>query len=254
MKIEGKDLRILLVEDDKLNQLYFGEIISELNINYQVCEGYSDAIALINKYNYSLIISDAILKDGNGIELINVSAMNVKQQKSHIIISGHTKEKLKENYGNFSCDAFLMKPINQNSLKTAIINCLKLNSSINESKIPYDFNRIAEILENDKYKIEQSVKDYNEKLYNAIILMEELINNKEFNRMKEAFHDIINLSQYFGAEVLSDLLVKHREEKISTKKNEYLNEIKIELNLVYNFYKDFIYIEAAHRSASKPVI
>jgi DNA-binding response OmpR family regulator len=235
------DLNILIVEGNPLNQLYFEKVISELDIKFQTCAGFSEAIYLVKNSSFDLIISDFLLKDGHGIELLKTISTELKLQMPFILISESSEQELKDTYGEFNCYAFLVKPLYKSELKTVITTCLKLDHINNEPPTNYDFSQIVKILKNDTQKIDQSVKEFKGKLSNALTLIDDVLNNSKFEIMRDAFHDVLNLSVYFGADRLFNLVMKFRETKVADEKKHILKEIKTELNHVYLFYKDFKY-------------
>lgn len=63
---------ILLVEDDLAMQALLVEELEENNLNVHTSTSLPDALRLVNEHDYSLIITDLNIKQGSGMDLIDV--------------------------------------------------------------------------------------------------------------------------------------------------------------------------------------
>jgi DNA-binding response OmpR family regulator len=229
---------VLLVEDNALNQLYFGEILNNLNINYKLCKSSHDAYKEINKNTYHLMVTDVNLKDSNGIDL---AKKVLKQFKIPIIIiSGYSKTELLNKYGDFECNYILTKPVNDITFSKSICSCLNINNAfeqyIDNSPKTYNSQQISEILRGDKLKIELSLKDFVLTIKNGISTTEKALFNKEFNGLRPAFHELLNLGKYYGADSLIELINLYKDANSIDEKMKVLKKIKNELNELNTFY------------------
>jgi CheY-like chemotaxis protein len=70
-------LSILLIEDDEDVQLFIQKPLQHLGIHVDVTDNVCDALGLFKQRHYDLIITDIILADKSGVELIrNFKARN----------------------------------------------------------------------------------------------------------------------------------------------------------------------------------
>jgi CheY-like chemotaxis protein len=120
-----KSVKVLVIEDDRLTQLYYASILEDLNITAVACLTYEKALAEIVKDDYDLILSDVKLKDGNGIDLLRQFADKNKNKIPFVIFSGYTKGELIELYGEFEASAILTKPVGVLELTKVISELLK---------------------------------------------------------------------------------------------------------------------------------
>lgn len=103
-------LSILLIEDDKDVQLFIQKPLQHLGIKVDVTDNLRDALSLFKQRHYDLIITDIILADKSGVELIrNLKASN--PDIKIIAISGGAPD-LAKAFNLSSADA-------QNNLNTA---------------------------------------------------------------------------------------------------------------------------------------
>lgn len=239
--LKTKKILVLLVEDNELNQIYFGEILKKIKINYLSCDGQNEALKILNTNKIDLIISDVNLKDGNGIELLRQINEKSNKQIPFVIISGYTKEELIQEYGNFSSAAFLTKPIDETKFSATISNCLGIKNqiSINKQNRLYNCDQIYQLLKNDKNKILISFNEFKELLSNTEIALNQAMNQNDLEIVRTSFHEILNLASYFGAEYLYELIISYRASKDFETKLSYLKKIQKELISVNNFYKKY---------------
>ena len=70
-------LSILLIEDDKDVQLFIQKPLQHLGIHVDVTDNVRDALSLFKQRHFDLIITDILLADKSGVELIrNLKASN----------------------------------------------------------------------------------------------------------------------------------------------------------------------------------
>lgn len=75
-------MRILIVEDETTLNKTIAEGLQEFGYQTDMAESFSDADYMINSRNYDLILTDWMLPDGNGIDLINI----IKQKSARTAI------------------------------------------------------------------------------------------------------------------------------------------------------------------------
>ncbi len=111
-RLEGGDEKVLLIEDD-LDVCELGKGILEEN-GYQV-DGVGDAAQALKQFkkrkgNYDLIISDVVLPDMNGVELVE-QLQQIKSGIPVIMTSGYTEEKSKLDIIKEKQYPFIQKPL-----------------------------------------------------------------------------------------------------------------------------------------------
>ncbi len=62
--------RVLLVEDDTSLQIFVGMALEELPLQLQCCASVGEALTLLHRQRYALIITDLMLPDASGRELL----------------------------------------------------------------------------------------------------------------------------------------------------------------------------------------
>ncbi len=123
-----KSVKVLVIEDDRLTQLYYASILENLNITAVACLTYENALVEMVKEDYDLILSDVKLKDGNGIDLLRHFDKETQNRIPFVVFSGYTKSELIELYGQFNASAVLTKPLGVQELTKVIRELLNLKS------------------------------------------------------------------------------------------------------------------------------
>jgi CheY-like chemotaxis protein len=123
-----KSVKVLVIEDDRLTQLYYASILENLNITAIACLTYAKALVEMVREDYDLILSDVKLKDGNGIDLLRHFDKERQNRIPFVVFSGYTKSELIELYGQFNASAVLTKPLGVQELTKVICELLKLKS------------------------------------------------------------------------------------------------------------------------------
>lgn len=231
-----QNLKTLLIEDSKINQLYFGEILNRLNLNHTVCDGMSDALSKIKTNEYNLIITDVNLKDGNGIDLLKQVNLIKKHKTPSIIISGHNKEELIETYGEINGDYILTKPINDVLFEETIYKCLNIKLQHSNEEPSYNYDQIIKILKNDPIKINKSLLEFIEVLNKSITFTESALKTTDYESLRASHHELLNLCSYYGAKLLSDLVLQFKAETNLENKKAILLKLHDEQKQVFKFY------------------
>ncbi|MFC2094076.1 response regulator [Bacteroidota bacterium] len=120
----SKKNKILVVEDNTETQL-----IIKINLrdeyDVEITDNSDDAISLIKKNNFDLILLDINLGNGNGRDVLNMMKEEVEYSKLPVIIitAYDMKEEEKDQLMSLSCD-FLEKPLDKKVLLNSISSCL----------------------------------------------------------------------------------------------------------------------------------
>ena len=116
--------KILLVEDNKSNQLLMKFLLDELGLEVEIANDGLEAIEAFKKTNYDLILMDENMPNLNGIEAtIKIRALESANMDNHIPIIAVTANALKGDKERFlavGMNDYLAKPINALSLKKVL--------------------------------------------------------------------------------------------------------------------------------------
>ena len=219
-KILFNNNKVLLVEDNKVNQEIQKRILETYNLQVDVAENGKEAIERLQEQpnKYEIIFMDISMPVMNGFEAITQIRDKISENKYKIIaLTAFTSSIDRKKVFDFGFDDFIPKPIEQNELLRILKKYLKAKNQNNKENI----NKNKDILD-------LFIKDLEEK----IPLIENYYYEMNYRKMSEIFHQIKNPFKYLKFEEMYDRAIEL--EKVS-KNNE-----KNEINDLYPEFKEKI--------------
>jgi signal transduction histidine kinase/CheY-like chemotaxis protein len=125
---ETYDYHILLVEDNKANQMFMSVILKKLNITFDIANDGIEAIELFKKNRYDLILMDENMPNMNGIEA--TKQIRIYEQEKNLLptiiiaLTANALEGDKERFILAGMNYYLSKPLNIDKFKE-ILNSIK---------------------------------------------------------------------------------------------------------------------------------
>ena len=121
IKLSG---HILVVEDNKVNQILMGMILDEINITYDIANDGIEAISMYQKNKYSLILMDENMPNMNGIEATKQIRAQEKQndlkQIPIIAVTANAMSEDKQRFLDASMDDYISKPYTRSDIKKVL--------------------------------------------------------------------------------------------------------------------------------------
>ncbi|WP_415250231.1 ATP-binding protein [Sulfurimonas sp.] len=112
--------KLLLVEDNKPNQLFMKVILKKMSINFNIANDGLEAIEAFKNNKYDVILMDENMPNMNGVEATkNILGIEKEQGLKHTPIIALTANALKgdrEKFLEAGMDEYLTKPIDKNML------------------------------------------------------------------------------------------------------------------------------------------
>ncbi|KZL92331.1 response regulator [Clostridium magnum] len=223
VKIDSTSLRVLLVEDDTVNQLVISEILKSVGHGITIANNGKEALELLQQNQYDIIFMDIEMPLMNGITATKFIREKEELSKNHvpvIAITAHALKGDREKFLRYGMDDYISKPIDiENFYK--VLN--KFSSKSIENKIlkyiginRFDDSNPAEITEKNNYNIievfRELEKNIREKDLDAIEKnsnnLKELSNKLEMNQIKKLAFKI----QLAGRRKDYDEIIKNMKE------------------------------------------
>lgn len=171
-----KNLRILLVEDNPVNQLICKSLLKEKGIEPDLAEDGATALELACTKLYDLILMDIMLPDIGGKEVTTIIRGLADKTKSEVPILALTANAMKgdsEIYLKAGMNDYLSKPYTEEELFMKIAETLNIliDTKENEEEIPaqdianktpeiFDPNRLKKMIADDHSIIQEYLKNY----------------------------------------------------------------------------------------------
>ncbi len=133
-----KDYKVLLVEDNKINQKLEGLLLEKMGFYFDIANNGKEALSLFEKNSYDLILMDIQMPVMDGVEATKRIREIEKHKGGHIPILALTASAFSDEIKEFleaGMDGFVPKPINYTSLHEAISNFLKTGEKADKISI-----------------------------------------------------------------------------------------------------------------------
>jgi Response regulator containing a CheY-like receiver domain and an HD-GYP domain len=121
---------ILIVEDNILNLTAEVDLLKSFGYKPKKAKNGLEALEILNKTNFDLVLLDMELPKMNGLELLQRIKINPETQNIKIVaVTGHSDPESKEQFLKAGCYAVLAKPINFGDFGSQIENFLTIAES-----------------------------------------------------------------------------------------------------------------------------
>lgn len=117
--IQFKDAKILLVEDDKVTFTAIERTLKKSGYHCKGVSSYRLALEMVKKEAFDLIISDLMLPDGSGLDLLDQVRLFLLDLP-FVVITASEKENLIKDALNRGANDFLSKPFTLSNLPTIV--------------------------------------------------------------------------------------------------------------------------------------
>ncbi len=120
--MENKKIKVLVVEDVKLQQKIVAMMLEELFCKVDLADTGLQALELASKNRYDIIFMDLGLGDTDGLTVTQtIRKMECKNKETPIIaLTAHTEDKMKARCFKVGMNDFVNKPITEDIAKTML--------------------------------------------------------------------------------------------------------------------------------------
>jgi PAS domain S-box-containing protein len=122
---ELKDLRILLAEDNTVNQRIAVKVLEKFGLSATIVSNGQEVLNKLNEQAYDIILMDDNMPVLDGVETTRVIRREEKQTGQHVLIVAMTANAMagdRERYLANGMDGYVSKPIDRNLLFQEIVN------------------------------------------------------------------------------------------------------------------------------------
>lgn len=124
-EIETRPLKILLAEDNVVNQKVVIKILEKSGHEISVASSGKEAVEVFEKSTFDIILMDIQMPEMNGLEAASLIKKSAKGNKIPIIaLTAHAMSGDREKYIASGMDGYVTKPIDRKKLFSAIKACL----------------------------------------------------------------------------------------------------------------------------------
>ena len=121
-------LKVLIVEDSKASRDFLAATVESVSGLEAICTSSGfEALKLLPRYRFDLIITDINMPDINGLELINFVKMNPNYRETPLlIVTGEARQHDRERGIQLGAAEFLIKPLQPDHLTALVRRYLNL--------------------------------------------------------------------------------------------------------------------------------
>jgi len=217
-KVEKQPLKILVAEDNIINQKLIVKILSQLGLNSEVVSNGLEVINELKRLRYDLIFMDVQMPEMDGLEASRYIAQNWKQDERPVIIAMTANVMLgdREKCLNAGMDDYLSKPVIIDDVQTIISKWVdiitqrrNLERRSIKSTIMLDANIIYDLKKkDDSNNLSEVIKLYTELAPELISEIKNSLRNNNISSVKNAASNLKRISVNLGANRLAEICYK----------------------------------------------
>ena len=265
-----KDINILLVEDNQLNQEFASLMLQNKGCNVTIANDGIEALQIIKNKNFDAILMDIQMPNMDGIEATKkIRAMSDDYFKNIPIIALSANALLgdKEKSINAGMNEHITKPINPELLFKTLGDILSINlisSSNNQNSIQTQY---VHTLSKQLFNIEEALHrvNYDEKTYikllkqfylkynNSMQQIYELKQNNNIKQLQEKIHEIKGIAGNLSITTLFQILssINHSLKNYKIPQNDIFEQLDETFQKVFLQIKNLEIIKVKKQSFDK---
>ncbi|MES2678690.1 MAG: response regulator [Bacteroidota bacterium] len=248
--------RVLLVEDNELNQNYVEAIISDLGFTLDIADNGGTGLENFLTKKYDLVLTDISVPVINGVELTKIIRAKYSKDVPIIAISGHSDKEIIDRCLAAGMTGFVTKPFTARDLKTEINKLFPQSVSEDGWKMSgiadehesgnrtYNYDHAIEIAKGDEQLLKKWIERFKEILQNAVESVNSCVSMNEYPQKNKIFHELVNYSGYFGIDELRSYIQELNSIQQFSKDKERIGnfyiKIKNELQKVQAYYDGIV--------------
>jgi DNA-binding response OmpR family regulator len=208
-------MKILVVDDEPRICHLIEELFKQEGYQIDISFSGTDALEMIEKYNYHMLITDQKMPGIDGLELIK-KAKQVCPEIRIIMVTGYTTVDIAVQSLRHGVDGFITKPFNIIEMKKTVCQILRAHQASLEN---------IELLKNHKQKLSEKVYTTSEQLADANKKLVQRVNELDaINAISKAITSVLDMDEFLNLclnEINGKLKVKHSSIMlVDVKRNE----------------------------------
>ncbi|MBA7559633.1 Sensor histidine kinase RcsC [subsurface metagenome] len=190
----------ILVTDDELNTLKtLSANLEDMGYRVSTATNGKEALALIRKRGFNIVIADIKLPDISGLEILE-TAKELNPETAVIMITGHASIETAVNAINEGAYAYILKPVTMSELETTLKNALREQRLLSENRELVESlqqsNKRMEEANRALEQVSQAKSDFTARMshelrtpLNSIIGFSEVLLSKKMSPADRATHE-----------------------------------------------------------------
>ncbi|MEZ4888244.1 MAG: AAA family ATPase [Chitinophagales bacterium] len=229
------DKKILILEDNKINQLYAIKLLGKYGFQLDLADNIAEAHQKMQEITFDCLLADVRLPDGNGIDFVETIQHTEGHRNQHtpvIVLTAATAEEERNEAKNLKIHAYMSKPFNPNllvsHLRSIFQQDIQGNTPIKQETNTY-LSTITERMGGNQIAIREVLQLFLNQIPTTFQRMEQAIANEDWDSLYSEAHNIKSTIQLID---LTDL------EVIILQIDEYTFQLK-HLDKIPTLYREF---------------
>ena len=127
-KLDLKNVKILVVEDNKINQMITKKILNKMNLNCDVIDNGEDAVEMVKETSYDVVLMDIHMPRISGLEATK-RIRNFDKELTIFALTAVTLEDKMQEFDDAGFDDIISKPFKQEDFEKKLYLALTKNKS-----------------------------------------------------------------------------------------------------------------------------
>ncbi|WP_163407243.1 GAF domain-containing hybrid sensor histidine kinase/response regulator [Flavobacterium ajazii] len=222
-------LKILLCEDNPLNQKLAKSVISNFGFELDIAENGEEGIELLSKNEYDLVLMDLQMPVKDGYQTTEYIRNEMKLAIPIIAMTAHSLVGEQERCYKAGMDAYVPKPFKQAVLLKAIKTVMSKDFE-HGYKRKINFSFLDEMGGGDADFKKEMISLFIDKIPNQAAQLDEAFKNNDYDTVKKLAHHMKSSMDIFMLEDLSNYLSDIEEEAII---EEFTAETLDKINILH---------------------
>jgi CheY-like chemotaxis protein len=224
------DARILLAEDNEVNQILIKEYLNRFNLEPVIANNGAEAIEFLKEDEFDLVLMDINMPEMDGIEAIKIIKGKMNFKKPVIALTAHALVGDQKKLLNLGFDGYLPKPVSIENLLNILRKYLTLtdleNVNVEESEerdnLSYDY--LSKKLGIPDKLLNKLLDKFFVKTKELLNELDEKVSNKSYNDIYRIAHNLKGMSGNMHFTFMSKLC-EHLEFEARNKNDEKIDSV-----------------------------
>lgn len=234
-------LKILLCEDNVLNQKLAKSVIENFGFEVDIAENGQVGIDLLLKNEYDLILMDLQMPVKDGYQTTQYIRNEMNLNIPIIAMTAHSLVGEQNRCYDTGMNGYVPKPFKQQVLLEAIKSVMS-KDVVNVTKRKIDFSYLNEMALGNPNFIQEMINLFIEKIPNQVIQLQQAVNKNDNDNVKKLAHNMKSSLDIFMLKDLTNSLSIIEEEaeleKLSIETKEKMDSLSIEIAEVVKTLKE----------------
>ncbi len=198
---------ILVVEDNPMNQYLMQHLFNEWKLNYDIAGNGRDAIEVLKKKTYDLILMDIQMPEMDGYTATQLIRRDLKLDTPIIAMTAHAFAGEREKCISYGMNEYISKPVKENDLYRMIGEFTGLNEYVSDQPVDksvnllfptIDLTYLNELSGGNKEFEKSIMQQFIEQVPAELNLLQQAYDDKNWQQLKNTAHNLTTTVSFLG--------------------------------------------------------